>query len=102
MVLGREWQASVSARNSRDSLASAGRYCDDLRPYVCNAHQRGTAAGKQQASWKYVENIANSGSKQYSYHSTKRNSKSSSSEWSKSLTTSVSAGVFLKGGFFEC
>ena len=78
-------------------LACTGRYCDDLRPYVCNVHQRCIAAGKQQGSWKYVETIANSGSKQYIYHSTERNSKSSSSEWSKSLTTSVSAGFEYMG-----
>ena len=78
-------------------LACTGRYCDNLRPYVCNVHQRCIAAGKQQGSWKYVQTIANSGSRHYSYHSTERNSKSSSSEWSKSLTTSVSAGFEYMG-----
>jgi len=80
-------------------LACTGRYCDDLRPRVCDVHQYCTVAGKPSGSWMWVENIATSGVKEYSYHSTESNKKSSSNEWSKSLTTSVSAGFEYAGAF---
>jgi len=78
-------------------LECRGSFCDDLLPYVCDVSQYCIAAGKQSGSWMWVEAIANSGVKQYSYHSTERNTQSSSSEWSESLTVSVSEGFTYSG-----